>query len=944
MNDNKFFDMDLDEPIVQEGSVRDPLMFYDDDEVVQEADEDIELDTAETAEEPAVDEPTEDAPATEETEPLDYEKKYLDDIKKREDLDLIEQLEIAVGAKLPKDFAEGVFAFDKPFIYSDSKIEKDGKVIFVVNEMFTIRRMISNRNDDNCGIEDKSLFAIGDDGFGNFIVMKTTDNTYHIWYHDTKNTVMIAKAFNEEGVDPGYDITEKDTLIYLLKQGSKNSTDEESSTEEVPEEVESTDDIAVEEEPDGSTEVTEDIETTEEPAVEEEPADETPAETEEPSTEDEPTLESFVQEAFDMKSEAAKMIQRPEVRQAIADSIDKQFKEICGSWVNPTEAELKENRERVWNQIKDRPEIALSLHAKKYFDELLDAQTKAMRDDSMAKLEEMKKKIMERREKNVNESFVQEDGEVSDEQTVGEAIEAENETPDTGSTTTSDDFDFSLDLDLSSSDDALEGSTTPEGDDLKDFGTDTSDVQNDYDPKEIEILNKLIAAEAEAINDYFDASKDSHDSNARRLYSDIGREERFHMEQLMYQKSAFTGEKYEPRDPEVKKEFEELLQLGMDDHTAMQTAIDKRSMETSTDSVDEMDFEILEYAANDSLTMLHQAEIILEASMYAYYHRADNTAKQYGIILEAYFQEEVVNTARAPKELKGTPNPFALLLKAFKAALKGLSSLTANIRESSERSRINRHARLEWIKKNGITGLFKSGKYFYFYNDTDAAFNMVIPVQYVDLLYRLSVDIGKKCGVTVTEQGYHGTIKNPIKYGSIEDGMAKIRSLNMTKTKVIVTDKNKDALINEFFGYSDKKINVKVWNEEANRAIYESNNVYNKLMCFAVITAKYSQVTDQILEVMQGLQGNMNSIYYKDRNAYNKYVGYMETIVKTYMSITKAATSDLTEMLSLDKEGVKDVTASRDAGNKLPEGAEDRRTSGALGNNRANKQYAKTKK
>ena len=944
MNDNKFFDMDLDEPIVQEGSVRDPLMFYDDDEVVQEADEDIELDTAETAEVPAVEEPVEDAPATEETEPLDYEKKYLDDIKKREDLDLIEQLEIAVGAKLPKDFAEGVFAFDKPFIYSDSKIEKDGKVIFVVNEMFTIRRMISNRNDDNCGIEDKSLFAIGDDGFGNFIVMKTTDNTYHIWYHDTKNTVMIAKAFNEEGVDPGYDITEKDTLIYLLKQGSKNSTDEESSTEEVPEEVESTDDIAIEEEPDGSTEVTEDIETTEEPAVEEEPADETPTETEEPSTEDEPTLESFVQEAFDMKSEAAKMIQRPEVRQAIADSIDKQFKEICGSWVNPTEAELKENRERVWNQIKDRPEIALSMHAKKYFDELLDAQTKAMRDDSMTKLEEMKKKIMERREKNVNESFVQEDGEVSDEQTVGEAIEAENETPDTGSTTTSDDFDFSLDLDVSSSDDALEGSTTPEGDDLKDFGTDTSDVQNDYDPKEIEILNKLIAAEADAINDYFDASKDSHDSNARRLYSDIGREERFHMEQLMYQKSAFTGEKYEPRDPEVKKEFEELLQLGMDDHTAMQTAIDKRSMETTTDSVDEMDFEILEYAANNSLTMLHQAEIILEASMYAYYHRADNTAKQYGIILEAYFQEEVVNTARAPKELKGTPNPFALLLKAFKAALKGLSSLTANIRESSERSRINRHARLEWIKKNGIGGLFKSGKYFYFYNDTDAAFNMVIPVQYVDLLYRLSVDIGKKCGVTVTEQGYHGTIKNPIKYGSIEDGMAKIRSLNMTKTKVIVTDQNKDALINEFFGYSDKKINVKVWNEEANRAIYESNNVYNKLMCFAVITAKYSQVTDQILEVMQGLQGNMNSIYYKDRNAYNKYVGYMETIVKTYMSITKAATSDLTEMLSLDKEGVKDVTASRDAGNKLPEGAEDRRTSGALGNNRANKQYAKTKK
>lgn len=549
------------------------------------------------------------------------------------------------------------------------------------------------------------------------------------------------------------------------------------------------------------------------------------------------------------------------------------------------------------------------------------------------------------------ELFVQEADGPSDDDTVEEAIEKENtpdEEPRTEETVEEDldmDFDFDFDAPPTSTEDALAGSETPEGDDLSTFGTDTSDIQNEYDPKEIEILNKLIAAEGEAINDYFDASKDSHDSNARRLYSDIGHEERFHMEQLLFQKAQFTGEKYEPRDPEVKKEYEELLQLGMDDATAMHAAIDKKAMENSGPSDEGMSEEILEYSTDNILSMLHTTSILMEAGMYAYYHRADNTAKQYGIILEAYVvQEEVMNTAKAPKELKGTPNPFALLLKGFRAAVSALSTLTANIREKSEINRINRNSRMEWLKKNGITGLFKSGKYFYFYNDTDNAFNMVIPVQYVDLLYRLSVDIGKKCGVTVTPQGYHGTIKNPIKYNSIEDGMNKIRSLNMTKTKVIVTDQNKDALVNEFFGYSDKKINVKVWNEEANRAIYESNNVYNKLMCFAMITGKYAQVTDQIMEVMKGLQGNMNSIYYKDRNAYNKYVGYMETIVKTYIKISQAATSDLSEMLSLDKEGVKDVTATRDAGGKLPAGTEDRRTSGALGDNRSNKKYAKTKK
>lgn len=494
-----------------------------------------------------------------------------------------------------------------------------------------------------------------------------------------------------------------------------------------------------------------------------------------------------------------------------------------------------------------------------------------------------------------------------------------------------------------SSEDALEDSTTPEGDDLKDFGSDTSAVQNEYDPKEIEILNKLIAAEGEAINDYFDASKDSHDNNARRLYSDIGHEERFHMEQLLFQKAQFTGEKYEPRDPEVRKEYEELLQMGMDDQTAAVTAIDKVSLDDSGD-FDEIDIEVIEHSTDNILTMLLQNEILMEASMYVYDKRAYNSIiEPYGVILEQYYQEEVVNTANAPKEVKKMQNPIKLLIKGLKAAVNGLLSAADNIRAANERNRVKRESRRQWLKKNGIGGLFASGVSFYFYNDKDAAFNMVVPVQYVDLLYRLSVDIGKRCGVTVTSQGYHGTIKNPVKYNSIQDGMAKIKDLKLYKTKIVVNDNNKDALIDEFFGYSNDKVNVKVWNAEANRAIYESNNVYTKLEVFAAITNQYQQITAQILQVMEGLQGNMNSVYYKNRNLYNECVNNMKIIVQTYSKLITAVTADLAEMLRLDKEAIK-ITRSRDAGNPLPEGEPDRRTSGSNGNNRIQTTYAKTKK
>ena len=556
------------------------------------------------------------------------------------------------------------------------------------------------------------------------------------------------------------------------------------------------------------------------------------------------------------------------------------------------------------------------------------------------------------------ELIVQEADEPSDDDTVKEAIDKENapaeEEPRTEETVEEDkevsteEEPSTEETETTSSDDSLGDSTTPDGDDLKDFGTDTSDVQNEYDPKEIEILNNLIAAEGEAINDYFDASKDSHDSNARRLYSDIGHEERFHMEQLLFQKAQFTGEKYEPRDPEVKKEYEELLQMGMDDSTAMHTAIDKQSM-VPTDDGDDSDMEAFAVAFESALTLLRQNEILMEAAKFAYDKRGNKELfNNYAVITEAYlYQEDVINTASVPKEVKKGPNPISMLIKGLKAAVNGLLSAVNTAKDASEASRIKRQRKLDWIKKNGITGLFKSGVSFYFYDGTTSTFDMTRPVQYVDMLYRLSIAIGKQCGVQPTQQGYHGTIKNPIKFSTIGDGMSMIKTLQMTKTKIIVTDENKDALTNEFFGYNDKKINVKVWNAEANRAIYESNNIYNKLQLFGVITNQYLDVTLAILQVLEKMQGDMNSIYYKNRNLYNDAVNNMNIIVTTYRKLINATVSDLAEMQKFDKT-VLDATHAQDVavqtGQKYE--GETRRTTGSMDSSGTKNQnrYAKQKK
>ena len=113
--------------------------------------------------------------------------------------------------------------------------------------------------------------------------------------------------------------------------------------------------------------------------------------------------------------------------------------------------------------------------------------------------------------------------------------------------------------------------------DVSDFGSDNdfNGAQNQYDDKEITTINELVASEASALTEYTTAAKNSKLDTLQRLYSDIADEERFHLEQLLYAKSVITGEKYIPRDPDVKREYKELVALGMDEETAMTTAVDK---------------------------------------------------------------------------------------------------------------------------------------------------------------------------------------------------------------------------------------------------------------------------------------------------------------------------------------------------------------------------------
>ena len=937
-----FMEMDIDEfEDKNEEIVDEPNLDFDFDDDVEETTSDTETQTESKG------------------EISEGYKAYLADVEayKNNPQEILDKLKELVSPKtLPEDFINGVSVFSKND-YPNATISKDGKIIYCVDGMYSVPQIIRYYKDED-GVLDKDLLPLSNDGYGNEIVLRMSDGTYHVHYHDRfkdgKNImIQIASSFDE--LIKSLDSENNESTE---ASSDETTTDDSTETPEIPEEP-NLDEPEVTQEAmfdagfgnlrskiaqalDGKFNVTNvgkgmngkdsftisghideigDVRTT---------VTNTGTGCEVISRSDEgfkrnfanislsaafekikelfdhPQLlfaEGYVMEAFG-STLAKEWIKKPEVIKEINDGIDQQFTSLFSFGIKPTEADLAENRKKILAKNIE-PHILMSMYAKKSFDAMLKEEQRLEEEKMRKEMDEMVAKIMGRRNKPTQEAFgfgklpfsrfyqeADEEESSDDEETLElpempnlDEDESDEETPET---------------------DTTEGES-PDG--IEGFGMDTSDVQNEFDPKDIESLNKLIAAESEAINDYFDASKDTRDEDLRTLFSDIGHEERFHLEQLMYAKSKLTGEKYEPRDPEVKAEYEELMNGGMDEETAAYTAMDKRSM-LGEDDGDDSDMEELEQESAFITDALYRNEIITSQLTSNIINNPHDISKELGIIVEAFYQEAIDNVSSAPKQYTKIDSPLTLLTKGLKVAVNGLTRMSAIIRDSMRKDKLTRARKKEWIKKHGIMELFKGGIHLYLFDDNKNKMDLDTPCRYVDFLYRLTKAIGESCGVKLTAAAQHKTISNPIKFKNVDEGMYKLSQVIFNKTKVVVTDENKAALQNEFFGYSDEKVNVKV-THGTDQVVNDSGNIYNRLDACILVTKKYAEISIAVLDEIKKLEGDVNSVYYKNRNTYNKAMKNIKLVVDKYTQFIGAMSHDLTELMKLDN-GLLKMTRERD--------------------------------
>ena len=464
------------------------------------------------------------------------------------------------------------------------------------------------------------------------------------------------------------------------------------------------------------------------------------------------------------------------------------------------------------------------------------------------------------------------------------------------------------------------------------IGSDVGDVQNEYNPEEVERLNKLINSEMSAVSEYFNAAKESKEPNLMRLYSDIGDEERFHLEQLIYAKSTITGEAYEPQDPKVKKEYQELLDMGMDEETAMTTAVDKVQLMPKEAMEDMSEDEAADFEESFRLisTSSLQTAVMLEAAIDTSDIALQISENSTAFLEQMIIMEEVdnLNTRQGQKDL-GSKNPIVILIKAFVAIYGAIIGLARKARLAFQKIRLRDKRKWAWIKKHGIGAIFAKGVSFYFFSEKKNMYDVGEPMRYIGLIHSMNEAIIKSCNITTvspkkydidgyitkltdTAKGTNREIQiTPIAARNTEDGIRLLQGVSLMKTKVVLTQENTPILEEQFFGYTAKNYAMIEKEGENTKNIKLSINVYNQMSILLDALAALGSETKLVMEALNNQEGTQGTTYDKMPGVWKSAVRAISVMEKSVSKFNSAVAADVSEMIKVNN-GLKEAMETAD--------------------------------
>jgi rubrerythrin len=461
-----------------------------------------------------------------------------------------------------------------------------------------------------------------------------------------------------------------------------------------------------------------------------------------------------------------------------------------------------------------------------------------------------------------------------------------------------------------------------EEENMNTFGQNGGDhlPNNQYDPQEIAKVMEFVADEAKSLSDYLEAAKTSKVDILQRLYSDIADEERYHMEQLLFAKAEITGEEYKPRDPDIRKEYEELLSMGMDEGSAMATAVDKFNLHVTTITpADDAQLQQANTDMNDAVQEMDTAFLYMDTVTMIIEYCTDDYVldKLQEINAPKFYQEDVEVTIgnRYSNEM----GPLRVILTALATVHKVFMKIARFIHLLIQKNFARIRKTFAYVKQHGIGELFKHGVTLYLWNDTSSTYEIDPVLYYANCALwacQEIVRLTKMRGQYATEiMGYRQlfdltSVKKQQYTKRVGVSMAYqyLSSIDPIKTKVVVTPKNAQRIENAFFGSNDidtryaqnfRGSEVTKLDPNGDNLIPQFENIFNKLdRMFQIITTFTNTVTYFTGE-LEDLQNDNGSIFFKNRRVYMQCVDYLKGVSKGLSTLSKICSYDIDQMNKL---------------------------------------------
>lgn len=456
---------------------------------------------------------------------------------------------------------------------------------------------------------------------------------------------------------------------------------------------------------------------------------------------------------------------------------------------------------------------------------------------------------------------------------------------------------------------------TPDDDPIKTFGQHGGDdlPNNQYDPKEITRIMEFVADEAKALSDYMEAAKTSKIDILQRLYSDIGDEERYHLEQLLFAKAEITGEKYVPRDPDIRKEYEELISYGMDEGSAMTTAVDKFNLHSASkeanDAAIENAVEDVQEAYQEMERAFIHAEtlrLVMEQAKYTNDYRLSNQI----LMLEepSFYQEDISVTVN--QQYNKQMSPFKILVTLIGGIFKLFGKIINGIKTFIEKGNHRFVKALEWLRRHKLRDLFADGVMLYMWDDRTNNMDVDPLLYYANCCWAL---IQEAVGLSKLRANYASQVMqikrlfqvNTPKYSGKPPAVTAYKyatSLDPIKTKVAITDQNQAGIMKVFFtSYQEDQqyLNNDFHSNDFDGFPADGVQVKPPLTNYLYILDKIAktltpalQVTRYVADELAGLEADDRSVWRTNPKVYETATQYMQAAVKGFQKLSKICADD----------------------------------------------------